>query len=198
MTTLALSPGTGTDEGQSGTGTGYGTGAGATQLGGYFGTANGWWRVTNVTIAPGATISDFRLTGNKQTSAGTADLIFTFEKAANPTYPTSGSDYDSRTQTTANVTGSYSGVGAFTSANCAAPAQEVIDQGTWASGNAQIFYAKDNNSNANHGGFENRIQLYSFETGGGNMPVLTWTYTTPPPSLPLASFWGHQRAYTRM
>jgi hypothetical protein len=180
MTTLALSPGSANDEGNSGTGSGYNVGV-RPQLGGYYGTANGWFRVTNVTIAQGSAISDFRLTVARISSAGTADLIFTFEKAANPTYPTSSVDFDGRTNTTANATSSYSGVGTLTSPNCSAAAQEVTDQGSWVSGNAQILYVKDNNSNANHGGFENRAQVAAYNEGASS-PVLTWTYTAGAPA----------------
>lgn len=177
MTTLSISPAVGTDDGQSGTGTGYMTSAGAIQLGGYFGTANGWFRTPNVTIASGASISSCTLTGDKLTSAGTAELTLRFEKAANPTYPTSGTDYDGRTLTTASVNDTDSGTGAYTSPNLATPAQEVIDQGGWSSGNAQILYVKDNNSNGTHGGFENRIQLRSMEAAPATIPSINWTYT---------------------
>lgn len=176
MTTLSIQPATSTDDGHWGTGSGYNA-AIAVIVGGYYGTANGWFRVANVTIASGSTISDFRLRGTPVSANGTADMKFYFVKEANPTYPTSGSDADGRTKTTAYVTGSYSGTGAFTSANCATPAQEVVDQGTWASGNSQIFYALDDNSNTNHGGFENRINFYSYDYGS-NLPSLDWTYSS--------------------
>lgn len=176
MTTLSLSPGTSTDDGQWGSGPGYAT-ATSIVVGGYYGSGNGFFRVTNVTIAGGSTISDFRLRGTPVSANGTADMKFYFVKEANPTYPTSGSDADGRTKTTAFVTGSYSGTGAFTSANCATPAQEVVDQGTWASGNSQIFYALDDNSNTNHGGFENRITFRS-QDYGSNLPSLDWTYSS--------------------
>lgn len=176
MTTLSLSPGTSTDDGQWGSGPGYAT-ATSIVVGGYYGSGNGFFRVTNVTIAGGSTISDFRLRGTPVSANGTADMKFYFVKEANPTYPTSGSDADGRTKTTAYVTGSYSGTGAFTSANCATPAQEVVDQGTWASGNSQIFYALDDNSNTNHGGFENRITFRS-QDYGTDIPILDWTYSS--------------------
>jgi len=179
VTTLSISPATGTDDGQSGTGTGYTNSAGNIQLGGYFGTANGWFRTPNVTISGDATISNLTLTGDKLTSAGTAELIFKFVKEANPTYPTSGTDYDGRTLTTASVIDSESGTGAYTSPNLATPGQEIIDQGGWSSGNAQMLFVKDNNSNATHGGFENRIQLRAMESAPSTIPALNWTYSVP-------------------
>jgi hypothetical protein len=177
MPTLNIPIATGTDDGQSGTGSGYSATAATYQLGGYFGTANVWMRWL-LPIDSGSTITACTVTGNRPSSAGTADVIFRFVKETNPTYPTSSGDYDGRTLTTASVTASYSGTGAWTSADLSTILQEAIDQGGWANNNAVMLFLKDNNSNANHGGFENRIQLQSYENGS-NIPTLNVTYTAP-------------------
>lgn len=176
MASFSASISASTDDGVSGTGSGYLTAGGTMVMGGYFGTANCWLRFPNVTIDQYANVSACTVSGNKQTSAGTADLRFYFVKEANPTYPTSSVDYDGRTLTTAYVDASYSGTGAWTSADLSVPLAEIFQQGGWANGNAIMLFIKDNNSNANHGGFENRIQIYAYD-GGINIPSISVTWT---------------------
>lgn len=175
MTSFSYTSATGTDDGQSGTGSGYNTSS-SIQLGGYFGTANGWFRFAS-DIPAGSTINSCTLSGTRVSGAGTADLRFKFVKEANPSYPTSSSDYDGRTLTTAYADQSYTGgTGSFTSPDLSSVLQELINAGYGTTGNAIMLFIYDNNSNANHGGFENRVQIYSYDNGS-NIPSLAGTYT---------------------
>ena len=179
MTTLSISVSTGTGDGSSGTGSGYSHAASQMPLGGYYGTANCWLNVLNVTIAPGSTISSNTATLIILSRAGTAaDLRFRYEDADNPTYPTSGSDYDGRARTTAELLQTNSsGTGSWTSNSFHASGQEVIDRGGWASGNAKQLFIEDNGSSAHYGAFENRITVYSLDSGSGT-PQINWTYSS--------------------
>lgn len=174
MTAFSYQPATGTDDGQSGSGSGYSTSS-SPQLGGYYGTAQAWIRVLS-DIPAGATINTCTISGNRISSAGTADLRFKFVKEDDPSYPTSGGDFDGRTLTTAYVDASYSGTGAWTSADLSTPLQELIDAGYGTNGKHFMLFILDNNSNANHGGFENRIQIRSYDYGS-DIPTIAGTYT---------------------
>ncbi len=170
------------DDGQAGTGAGYSTTVPNIVLGGYFGTANGWFRFPSTGIPEGATISTATLTFDKSASAaGLADLIYYGNKVTSPTNPSSDSDYNAKTLTSASVThNSQSGTtGSYTSPELATIIQELVNQSGF-SGTIMLLI-KDNNSNANHGGFENRIRAKAYDTGSGTFPTLNVTYTDPVP-----------------
>lgn len=183
MTTFNGSIAIGTDDGQAGSGAGYNNNAGGMQLGGYFGTANGWYRFTNVTVDQYANVSACTFSSTRITAAGTAaDLSFYFVKEANPATISSDADFNGRTLTTAFVNQSYSGsTGAFDSPDLSTPVAEIFQQASWANGNSIILFIKDNGSNAHYGGFENRVQINAYD-GGTFVPTIsiTWTAGTPP------------------
>lgn len=186
MPTFSASIASGTADGNSGTGSGYNNNGGTCQLGGYFGTANGWFLWPGANIPQGSTITACSFTGTKTDSAGTADLIYQFVKTGSaPTYPTSGTDYNGRTLTTATVTQTTSGTGAHTSPSLVSIMQELVN--AYAVTDILLFI-KDNNSNANHGGFENRIAIKCYDAGGGSYAGISVTYAGAPITADLGTF----------
>lgn len=152
----------GTDDGTSGTGSGYNNNASGIRVGGYFGTANFWIRFSGTDIPQGATILTANVTGSVSTSTGSgAKFKWYGVKEASPTYPTSSADYDGRSLTTATVSETRSGTGAYTSNSLVSIIQELVNQASF-SGTLMLF-AKDDGSNATYGGFENNILLRSQE-----------------------------------
>jgi type IV pilus assembly protein PilY1 len=115
---------------------------------------NTFVRFTNVTIPKGATILSAKLTmlSAYTTSAATVKVKINAVKAANPTAPATYSAAEDATRTTASV--AWDGVAAttdgvwFDTPDFAAVVQELVNQATWASGNALLIYLEDNGSTA--------------------------------------------------
>lgn len=171
------------DDGQAGSGAGYNNNFSNVTLGGYFGTANGYFRFLNVTIPKNSTITAADMTaGRRDTQTGQADIIFYANKVADAANPTSDSDYNAKAVTTASVTHSNQtgNTGTYTSPSLVSVIQEIVDQATWASGNALMILVKDNGSNAAHGGSENRITFKSRDGGVTPYATLNVTYDDPP------------------
>lgn len=176
MTTLGpLNIAAETDDGQAGSGAGYSSSASANIIGGYFGTANAWFRWASTGVGANSSFSAATITLDIVTRSGTAAIRWYGVKEPSPTYPTSDSDYNSRTLTTAYVDQvSASGTGTFVSSDLSSIFTELAAQGSFA-GTFMVF-AKDNASNATYGGFENRINTKGYGYGSA-MAQLNVTYT---------------------
>lgn len=55
-----------------------------------------------------------------------------------------------------------------------------------------MLLVKDNNSNATHGGFENRITFKAYDGSSGEYATLNVTYTDPPAGGSAASYYYMQ------
>lgn len=107
-------------------------------------------RFPGVTIPAGATVSAavLKLTGRFTQGAGAnPDSKVWGEAADNPAAPTSISDFNGRTLTSASsATWTHSGWTVntqYTSPSIAAVIQEIVNRGGWASGNALILYWRE-------------------------------------------------------
>lgn len=188
MTTINQAIASSTADGQAGSGAGYSAITGDVILGGYFGTANGWFLFPSTGIPEGATITAATITATRgATAAGQADLIFYGNKVTAPAYPTSDSDYNAKAVTTASVThNNQTGTsGTYTSPSLVSIIQEIVNQSGF-NGTIQILI-KDNNSNSTHGGFENRIMFKAYDGGSGTYTTLNVTYTPPPTNITATS-----------
>lgn len=179
MTTLGpTNIATETDDGQAGSGAGYHSSGAAIVIGGYFGTANAWFRFPSLGIGKDSSFSAATITLNIVTRAGSGAAIRWYGvKEASPTYPTSDADYNGRTLTTAFVDqNTTSGTGTFVSSDLSAIFTELAAQASFGTGSSIMIFAKDNGSNTLYGGFENRIMITGY-TAGSLFAQLNGTYT---------------------
>lgn len=135
---------------------------------------------SNVTIANAATISSavFDTYISSGGGSGTLALRLTMEDADNPAFPTSVTDSNGRTLTTATAdfSGSRPSSGSYyTWPDFTSVVQEVVDRAGWASGNAMNLFIRDNGSSSG-----TYTQYYSIDQTGTSMdPYITINYTEP-------------------
>jgi len=134
----------------------------------------GFCRLPNVNIPKGATILSavFNFYVNSAPYNG-ADIRFFMELAPNPAAPTTKADLFGRTMTTNYVTGPsyYTSSGWKTSPDMKDVLQEVVNQGSYAAGNAMIVHPRGINSFANRG----YVNVRSYDYGS-ELPYLTATW----------------------
>lgn len=130
-----------------------------------------WWnghRFPNITITQGATIDvaycDFYF---YSTSTDDPNTVFRCEDVDNPDDFATTQDISNRTQTTATVTWNATGVvttgaGFYSSPSLVDIVQEIIDRGTWTSGNAIAVLG--DNSNPRGDGGDGRVRTYEDDT----------------------------------
>jgi len=112
-----------------------------------------FFRFANITIPPGSTILTAIITfvAYFSLSGTTCKVKIYAELAANPAAPTTKADLYGRTLTTSNVAWTlpaFTGGTAYNTPDFAAVMQEIINQATWASGNAVQFILPDDTSTA--------------------------------------------------
>jgi hypothetical protein len=145
---------------------GYG---GSTTYGAFF-------RWTNVTIPAGSTAAACVMDVTKNSGSGTCNIRVSFEAADNPTFPTDLSDAQGRT-----VTSNYAHIntapsnGAYQTPDFTASAQEIIDRGGWASGQAMQVHWRDF-AGTGTATFQGRCIE---RTGTSEDPSISITYTEP-------------------
>lgn len=133
------------------------------------------FRFTNITIAPGSTVSAATLTLYLPSAANDdADVDIYGEDADDAaTFTTANNDITNRTATTAVAvwTAGSLGTGWKVSADFAAVIQEIIDRGGWASGNDIVIVLKGRSTDP--------LRFETYDAATGNLPTLDITYTAP-------------------
>jgi hypothetical protein len=144
--------------------------------------ADGTWiglRFQNVTIPDTATITSavVRLTAEDSDSGTAGEMNIYMQKAANPgTFTNSDDDISDRSRTTAFTTWtnppSWVNNAAYDTPDITSAVQEVINQATWASGNAMvvIFELVDE---------DNDRDAHSYNGSASKAPQLLINYTVP-------------------
>jgi hypothetical protein len=141
---------------------------------------NAFCRFTNISIPPTSIINTCYATfvcalGN----ASAFSVNIHFEKALNPSAPTSGTDANNRKKTTNYVNFSSSDTwyegSTYNTPGIETPFQEVINQSGWASGNAVVLYL------LNVSGTNRRCADYDHTTYDGPKLTSTWTEPTGSP-----------------
>lgn len=140
---------------------------------------NGYFRFPNVTVAQGATITSASMviTYGNTDGPGTVNFTLKMAKVANAVVPASYATYPTIPRTTASSTSSLSTGGGtsgtidLSGTDYAALIQEVVNQGTWASGNAMMLFLEDNGSTADTDMGVSRVDLTinTPAVSGGNM-----------------------------
>jgi len=98
-----------------------------------------WLLFTGVTIPAGATITDSYITFNHKLTTGSPAGKLYFEKAANPSIPSSYDNFVAKTRTT-NYIDVTSGTGQWNTASINAILQELVDAYDYSSGsNMQVL-----------------------------------------------------------
>jgi MSHA biogenesis protein MshQ len=158
------------------------------------------WRWLNITVPQGATINSATLDlFSAQTGVGTTALaIFYGEKVANPvTFSnTTANKPEGRARTTASVAKSFN-VANFNSASSfgldlvdvTTLVQEIVNQATFASGNALVLVGHDNGSSASNnigitnweatGNLKGAKLNIDYTAGGGPVNITYITYRPP-------------------
>ena len=115
----------------------YSGGYNKTEANNYYGrttvSVNYWLLFSNVTIPAGATINSavIRHVASQNQSGTTCKEKIYAEAADNPSYPTSESDYNSRTKTTAYVSwtlGSWTAESTYDSVDISTVMQEIVNR----------------------------------------------------------------------
>lgn len=160
-------------------------------------------RFTDIPVPQGATVTDawIQFTADESDSA-VSNLTITAEDADNAaTFTTAANNISGRTPTTASV--AWSSIPAWTSGqrgtdqrtpNLAPVVQEVVDRGSWASGNAIAFLI------TNASGTSYRV-AESFDKGAGTAEFhVTWSGSggTPPTVSPATGFTATAISSTRI
>jgi hypothetical protein len=114
----------------------------------------GFIRFVDITRANAATIDGCyaKLTAYGATAGATVKLTLGFATGNNPAAPTSVTELAALTMTTATVSwepGEWLDGEAYLTPDLKTPMQEIVDQGTWASGHAVILLMDDNSSDEN-------------------------------------------------
>lgn len=139
-------------------------------------------RFTNVTIPQGATIDDAKLQwhANLNRAGTTCNFTINGNDVDNAVSPTNNAEFDALVLTTAtvnnnNVPAWTAGV-VYDSPDLATIVQEIVDRGSWASGNAMLFVMLNNGSSA-----QAFRQNYSHDGDSAKAAFLVVNYTAPPP-----------------
>ena len=137
-------------------------------------------RFLNVTIPKGATIISAKIqyrAGAKTTPINMQSSIY-FNKVVAPTSPTSEATYAAKALTTAFVNwDSFAAWVAGTwydSPDISSVIQEIVDQGSWASGNAMMLMHKNRRISGSTG----YAEMNGYESGSSYAPKLVVTYST--------------------
>lgn len=138
---------------------------------------NAWLRFLNLDVPPGATILTASL---KLTATGVSGTIpqlkIDAEKTTTPAAPTSRSNVNAKTHTTANVlwTPASWGVGSTqTSPSLVSVLQEIVNQAGWVRGNAIQLFVLDNQA----GNVTGQLSFQSFDGDPAQAAVLTYTWS---------------------
>lgn len=101
-----------------------------------------WNRFQNVTIPQGATINSASMQLFLSSYTGASSVTVYGNKVANAANPTDNTDYTNKARTSASVSWNIGTPGAnswATSPSLVSVIQEIVNQGTWASGNAMLI-----------------------------------------------------------
>jgi hypothetical protein len=193
MAVFSGKPGAGTDDGQfgeDGSGDYHNTGTTAF-LGNSGGDAIGaFFRIPNVTIPNGSTISAATMTvrARATTSTTTMATLVGPENADNPSTIVDSADGVARTRATqaAWATPSFTSGLNYTTSDFSTGLQTVVNRAGFASGNAVLIFIDDNGSTSS-----TRRTIDQFN--GTNLNTFDVTYI-PPGSQPYGTRWDHHRA----
>ncbi len=135
-------------------------------------------RFNNITVPPGATITNAYITfradtpETPNTNSDPTNLTIEGQAADNPgTFTSTASDITNRPRTAASAPWSPSAwtTGSdYNTPDISSIAQELVNRGGWASGNSMVFIVTGNGSRA----------AESWDSAGSNPPQLTIEYTT--------------------
>lgn len=138
---------------------------------------NAWLRFLNLDIPPGATVLTATLKLKAVGVSGTIpQLKVDAEKTVTPLAPTSRSNVNAKTHTTANVLWTPASWGAGstqTTPSLVSVLQEIVNQPGWVRGNAVQLFVLDNQA----GNVTGQISFTSFEGDPANAAVLTYTWS---------------------
>ena len=157
-----------------------------------------FFRFPNVTIPAGATITSAFL----DWYSANADVDDTInmhvrgdKSTASPTAPTTAADAVGRARTTEQVAWqivSWTSTTLYTSPNIAQIIQELVSQGTWASGNAMVLFLDENNDTSS-----NDIWIATLEHSTLQAPRLTITYETGGAGTPVENVTSQSNFFAR-
>lgn len=142
-----------------------------------------WYRFTNLTIPKNSTINSATMQLFVDSYTGGSTVTVYGNKVANASNPTDNADYNGKARTSASASWNIGTPGAgvwATSPSLASIIQEIVNQSSWASGNAAMMLLDYVTSS-------NYYSLYSYETGS-NAAKLAIDYTEPVSSQPSLFF----------
>jgi hypothetical protein len=148
---------------------------------GFVNTQNISFRFVSVTIPAGSVITSAKITfKSDQSATPTVVLGITGVDEDNTAEFVVSPESSARTRTHTTATVAWSGSIAQTqdsdldTPDIKTIVQEIVDRGSWASGNAMGFYLYDNGTSGN-----NTLRFYDYEDNVNYAALLTVTYTSP-------------------
>ena len=139
-----------------------------------------FFRFVNVTIPTGQVISTaiLKLYASTGATGTTCRIRIAAEAADNPNAPTSASEADGLSLTSAHTDETppaWTNNTEYDSLDISAVIQEIVSRGGWVSGNAIVITVKDNASDSN------ACRTAQYDTGNGRVPELYVEWAPPAP-----------------
>lgn len=137
-------------------------------------------RFPNVTVAQGSTITAANISYlSAHTVTGSAPITkIHLNKSTNAVAPTNRTEFNALTLSTAYTNWTMPNVNNdawYDSPDIASVVQEIVNQGSWASGNAMMLLHKNNGSSSN---YYRNVRTYEFGSTSGPKLVITYSSGT--------------------